>query len=89
MSPHHDARLPLAFIPPGEEVRLAGLGDEIDALQREQLTAYGLAENRPLRVLQQKPMTVILAEEVELRQQVAQMAMVVLMAGAGRVGNSH
>ena len=33
---------------------------------REQLTAYGLAENRPLRVLQQKPMTVILAEEVEL-----------------------
>ena len=66
MSPHHDARLPLAFIPPGEEVRLAGLGDEIDALQREQLTAYGLTENRPLRVLQQKPMTVILAEEVEL-----------------------
>ena len=66
MSPHHDARLPLAFIPPGEEVRLAVLGDEIDALQREQLTAYGLAENRPLRVLQQKPMTVILAEEVEL-----------------------
>lgn len=66
MSPHHDARLPLAFIPPGQEVRLAGLGDEIDALQREQLTAYGLAENRPLRVLQQKPMTVILAEEVEL-----------------------
>ena len=66
MSPKHDARLPLAFIPPGEEVRLAGLGDEIDALQREQLTAYGLAENRPLRVLQQKPMTVILAEEVEL-----------------------
>lgn len=66
MSPHHDARLPLAFIPPGEEVRLAGLGNEIDALQREQLTAYGLGENRPLRVLQQKPMTVILAEEVEL-----------------------
>lgn len=66
MSPHHDARLPLAFIAPGSEVRLAALGEEIDALQREQLTAYGLAENRPLRVLQQKPMTVILAEEVEL-----------------------
>lgn len=66
MSPNHDARLPLAFIAPGTEVRLAGLGEEIDALQREQLTAYGLAENRPLRVLQQKPMTVILAEEVEL-----------------------
>ena len=66
MSPHHDARLPLAFIPPGEEVRLAGLGDEIDALQREQLTAYGLAPQRPLVVLQHRPMTVILADEVEL-----------------------
>ena len=60
------ARLPLAFIPPGQEVRLAGFGDEIDPLQREQLTAYGLAESRPLKVLQQRPMTVILADEVEL-----------------------
>lgn len=66
MSPQHDARIPLAFIAPGSEVRLAGLGQEIDPLQREQLTAYGLAENRSLRVLQQKPMTVILADEVEL-----------------------
>jgi Fe2+ transport system protein FeoA len=66
MTQKHEARLPLAFITPGTEVRLASLGDEIDALQREQLTAYGLAENRPLKVLQQRPMTVILAEEVEL-----------------------
>jgi hypothetical protein len=66
MSTKHEARLPLAFIPPGTDVRLAALGDEIDPLQREQLTAYGLAENRPLRVLQQRPMTVILADEVEL-----------------------
>ena len=66
MSPNHDARLPLAFIAPGTEVRRAGRGEEIDALQREQLTAYGLAESRPIKVLQQKPMTVILAEEVEL-----------------------
>ena len=66
MSPKHDARLPLAFIPPGTEVRLAGFGDEIDALQREQLTAYGLAESRTLKVLQQRPMTVILVDEVEL-----------------------
>ena len=35
-------------------------------MQREQLTAYGLAESRPLKVLQPRPMTVILAEEVEL-----------------------
>ena len=68
MSPKnpHSARLPLAFIRPGQQVRLAGFGDEIDPLQREQLTAYGLAESRPIRVLQQRPMTVILADEVEL-----------------------
>lgn len=62
----HMARLPLAFITPGTEVRLAAFGEEIDPLQREQLTAYGLAESRPLRVLQQRPMTVILADEIEL-----------------------
>jgi len=66
MNKKYEARLPLAFIPPGEEVRLTSLGEAIDPQQREQLTAYGLAENRPLRVLQQKPMTVILADEVEL-----------------------
>ena len=60
------ARLPLAFIPPGSVVRLAALGDEIDPLQREQLLANGLAGNHTLTVLQQQPMTVILAEEVEL-----------------------
>jgi len=66
MSQYNEARLPLAFIAPGSEVRLAGLGDEIDPLQREQLTAYGLAETQSLKVLQQKPMTVILADQVEL-----------------------
>lgn len=66
MTPTHDARLPLAFIAPGKEVRLASLGQEIDPHQREQLIAYGLAESRPLKVLQQRPMTVILADEVEL-----------------------
>ena len=64
--PAHLALVPLAFIAPGTEVRLAALGEEIDPHQREQLTAYGLAENRPIRVLQQRPMTVILADEVEL-----------------------
>ena len=66
MPSKHEARLPLAFIAPGNTVRLASLGEEIDPLQREQLIAYGLAENRPIKVLQQHPMTVILAEEVEL-----------------------
>ncbi len=66
MSPKHEARLPLTFIPVGQEVSLAGFGEEIDPLQREQLIAYGLDESRPLTVLQQRPMTVILADEVEL-----------------------
>ena len=66
MNSKHEARLPLAFIPPGTPVRLATIGEEIDALQREQLTAYGLAEDRLIQVLQQRPMTVILADEIEL-----------------------
>ena len=66
MNTQHEARLPLAFITPGTEVRLSALGDEIDPLQREQLTAYGLASNRSIRILQQRPLTVILADEVEL-----------------------
>lgn len=65
-SSHATARLPLAFIPAGQQVCLAELGDEIDPLQREQLTAYGLALGQALKVLQQRPMTVILADEVEL-----------------------
>lgn len=60
------ARLPLDFIAPGDEVRLIALDNEIDPRQQEQLTAYGLSKNRPLKVLQQRPMTVILADEVEL-----------------------
>lgn len=62
----HAARLPLAFIPAGHAVRLVALGGEIDATQREQLTAYGLSPGQTLRVLQQRPMTVILADEIEL-----------------------
>lgn len=66
MTPRHDARLPLSFIAAGSMVRLEELGPEIDPAQREQLTAYGLAPQRPLTVVQQRPMTVILADEVEI-----------------------
>ena len=68
---NHDARVPLAFVRPGMEVRLALFGEGIDPVQREQLTAYGLTEGRPLRVLQQQPMTVILADEMELALELA------------------
>lgn len=66
MNAQHEARLPLAFITPGTEVCLVAIGDEVEAHQREQLVAYGLAAGRPLKVLQQRPMAVILADEVEL-----------------------
>ena len=61
-----DARVPLAFVAPGSDVQLAELGEGIEAVQREQLTAYGLAPSRRITVLQQRPMTVILADQVEL-----------------------
>ena len=65
--PHRNkARIPLSLVTPGETVILETLGNEIDPLQSAQLIAYGLAEGRPIRVLQQRPMTVILADEVEL-----------------------
>ncbi len=62
----HNARLPLAFIAPGETVLLQELGPEIDPAQREQLSAYGLIPQRPITVVQHQPMTIILADEIEL-----------------------
>lgn len=59
-------RVPLAFVANGSVVLLAELGTAIDSTLREQLVSYGLTPDRPLTVLQQRPMTVILAEEVEL-----------------------
>lgn len=66
MSTHADASVPLAFIPTGETVTLTELSMHIDPHLRAQLTAYGLMPNRPLKVLQQHPMTVILTDEIEL-----------------------
>lgn len=66
MTTPHSAHIPLVFVAPGSEVLLAEIGTDIDPVQREQLAAYGLAVARPLTVLQQTPMTVILADEVEL-----------------------
>jgi len=58
--------IPLAFVPPGREVRVAQFAAGLDPLQREQLAAYGLAESRAVTVLQQSPMTVIQSEHVEI-----------------------
>ena len=66
MSPTNQARIPLAFVPPGRQMLLAEFGAGLDPLQREQLAAYGLTENRPLLVLEQQPMTIVQAEHVEI-----------------------
>lgn len=67
MSTHdHNARVPLAFLLPGAHAQVDALGDEIDATQREQILAYGLAPGRPVTVLQQQPMTLVMIDEVEL-----------------------
>ena len=67
MSPtDHIARVPLSFLLPGAKAHVEDLDDAIDPTQREQLVAYGLAPNRPLIVLQQRPMTIVMIDEVEL-----------------------
>jgi hypothetical protein len=48
--PDHSARVPLSFLLPGARARVESIDDAVDAAQREQLIAYGLAANRPLVV---------------------------------------
>lgn len=62
----HTARIRLTGTPVGSHVRLAEFGEEIDPLQREQLLAYGLSTPQAVTVLQQRPMTVVLCEHMEL-----------------------
>ena len=59
-------RIRLTGTPAGRPVRLAEFGDEINPLQREQLLAYGLSANQTVTVLQQRPMTVVLCDHMEL-----------------------
>lgn len=67
MSPaDHTARVPLSFLLPGVQARVDVIDDAIDPTQREQLVAYGLAPDRPLVVLQQRPITIVMVDEVEL-----------------------
>ena len=59
-------RIRLTGVPSGNRVRLAELGEEIDPLQREQLLSYGISAQQTLTVLQQRPMTIVLCEHMEL-----------------------
>jgi Fe2+ transport system protein FeoA len=60
------ARVPLSFLLPGARASVDALDDAIDSHQREQLVAYGLAPDRLVVVLQQRPMTIVMIDEVEL-----------------------
>jgi Fe2+ transport system protein FeoA len=53
-------------ISPGRPARIAGFSDDIAALQREYLQAFGVVAGRTVRVLQQSPVTVVRIEHLEL-----------------------
>ena len=63
-TPH--ARIRLIGTPIGSEVSLSDFDEALDPLQREQLLAYGLSQHHTIRVLQQKPMTIVLCDHVEI-----------------------
>lgn len=52
-------------VAPGLEVRVRGYG-ELPPRKLEQLQAYGLVVGRQVKVLQQEPLTVVLADHTEL-----------------------
>ncbi|MDH3460109.1 MAG: ferrous iron transport protein A [Burkholderiaceae bacterium] len=60
------APVPLSALQAGTQVCVDYLDDAIDPTQREQLTAYGLAPDQPLVVLQQRPMTIVMIDQLEL-----------------------
>jgi Fe2+ transport system protein FeoA len=49
----------------GQEVTIAGFG-ELSAASRQHLQAYGLLPGRRVRVLAQRPVTIVLIEQTEL-----------------------
>jgi len=56
----------LSDAPAGARMKVVGFGTEIPAVQLEQLMSYGLVEGRTVRVLAQRPATVVLIEHTEL-----------------------
>jgi len=61
----HPARLTLRDVPPGEQVTLLGYEALTPDLQ-QYLQAYGLLPGRTLRVLAQRPVTIVQVEQTEL-----------------------
>ncbi len=59
------AQANLAGAQPGQEVVIRGYG-QLAPAEQAHLQAYGLVTGRKVRVLQQRPVTVVLIEQTEL-----------------------
>jgi Fe2+ transport system protein FeoA len=61
----------------GQQVTITGLGG-LSAAQRQHLQAYGLLPGRSVRVLAQRPVTIVLVEQTELafETEIAQQIMI-------------
>lgn len=56
----------LADVKPGEQTKVAGFSSQLSPARLAHLQAYGLVEGYPVRVVQQKPVTVVQVDFVEL-----------------------
>lgn len=56
----------LADVKPGDEVKVAGFASTLSPARLAHLQAYGLVPGYPVRVVQQKPVTVVQVDFVEL-----------------------
>ena len=56
----------LADVKPGDEIKVAGFAASLSPARLAHLQAYGLVEGYPVRVVQQKPVTVVQVDFVEL-----------------------
>ena len=56
----------LADVPPGSQVELVGFSDNFPADRKAYLQSYGLVLNHQVQVVQQKPITIIRLDNIEL-----------------------
>ncbi len=68
----------LADAVPGDTVRFRGFDATLETMLQDQFLAYGIAIGQQLKVLQQRPLTMILCDHTELAvETVVAQAMVV------------
>jgi hypothetical protein len=58
--------LPLSLMPSGLVVAVTSMDEAIDDGQKELLASYGISPGRTIIIVQQKPMTVVMAEDMEV-----------------------